>query len=109
MVVDYERAWHRLQAVVAGKTQHGREPLLVDMARIAEECQVPEGERERWLRLFGVDVSRTVRPPQTPDTGPSSASDAVALGTGDGPGHPSPQGGHDGSSNGSHRREPVGV
>lgn len=108
MVVDYERAWTRLQAEIAGKTQHGREPLLTRMAEIAGDCQVPEGEPERWLRLYGVDVSRVARPPQPPDTGPSSNGDSVAAGMGAGPGHPSPQGGHDGHSNGS-RREPVGV
>lgn len=108
MVVDYERAWTRLQAIVASKTQHGREPLLTDMATIAAECQVPEGEPERWLRLYGVDVSRVARP-VIRDSRPSSDGDEVAAGMGEGPGHPSPQGGHDGQINGSIRREPVGV
>jgi hypothetical protein len=110
MVVDYERAWIRLSALVAGKSQHGREGLLRDMAKIADECQVPEGERERWLRLFGIDVSRTVRPQSIPDTGASSSrDDGVAGGTVSRPGHPSPQGGHDGHIRNGRERAPETV
>lgn len=109
MVVDYERAWTRLQAHVAGKTQHGREPLLTEMATIAAECQVPEGEPERWLRLYGVDVSRVARPHAIPDSGPSFDGDDVAGEKGVGPGHPSSQGEHDGEIDARSRREPVGV
>lgn len=109
MVVDYERAWIRLTALVASKTQHGREPLLSDMANLAAECQVPEGEPERWLRLFGMDVSRTVRPPAIRDSGPSSDGDSVAGGTGTDPATLAHEGGHDGRTASSNGRQPVGA
>lgn len=55
--VDYEAAWHRLGEFVAGRTQHGRQGLLVEMQRIAAECRVPESELARVLRLYGVEVN----------------------------------------------------
>lgn len=97
-VVDYEQAWIRLQAVVAGKSQHGREPLLVEMAEIAADCRVAEGEKVRLLRLYGVDVGRVERPQSHRDTAPSSGGDDVAAGTGSDPATLARQGGHDGSA-----------
>lgn len=58
MVTDFEAAWADLQAFIAGKTQHGREGLLVEMAAIAERHRVPAGELSRLLRLYGVEVER---------------------------------------------------
>lgn len=58
MVADYEAAWIELQALVAGKTQHGREGLLAAMAEIAQRQRVPAGELSRLLRLYGVEVER---------------------------------------------------
>lgn len=107
MVVDYERAWTRLQAEVAGKSQHGREGLLTSMATIAAECQVPEGEAARWLRLFGIDVSRVGRPQQSPDTGASSIGDDVADGTALDRATIGHEGGHDGHRNGRERQAAV--
>lgn len=103
MVVDYEKAWIRLQAEIAGKSQHGREGLLRAMAQIAAECRVPEGEKARLLRLYGVEVDRlsaeTDRDePDDFEAGLASAAD-VGL-----PGHHGPNGGHDGGcSNGRAR------
>lgn len=102
MVTDYERAWGRLAEVVAEKTQHGREGLLTAMAQIAAECRVPEGEKARLLRLYGVEVDRlsaeTDRDePDDFEAGLASAAD-VGLS-----GHHGPNGGHDGRSNGRAR------
>lgn len=58
VVVDYERAWTELQALIAEKPQHGREPTLVAMAEIAQRCRVPAGELSKLLRLYGVEVDR---------------------------------------------------
>lgn len=104
MVTDYERAWIRLQAFIAGKTQHGREGLLAEMAAIAADCQVPAGELARLLRLYGVEVERAraieAETDRTEDGtfagGLASSSDPELAG------HHRP-GGHDGRSNGHAR------
>lgn len=59
MVVDYEAAWIELAAFAASKTQHGREGLLVEMTRLADEHRVPAGELSRMLRLYSIEVERT--------------------------------------------------
>lgn len=59
MIIDYEAAWHELAAFIASKTQHGREPTLVEMTRIAQEHRVPAGELSRMLRLYSIEVERT--------------------------------------------------
>ena len=107
MVVDYERAWTRLQAEIASKSQHGRADLLTTMATIAGESQVPEGEAARWLRLFGIDVSRAVRPQQSPDTGASSGADAVGSGIALDRATLAQQGGHDGAATSSRNGQAV--
>lgn len=58
MVTDYEAAWTEMAALVASKTQHGREGLLSSMAEIAARNRVPAGELSRLLRLYGVEVER---------------------------------------------------
>lgn len=73
MVIDYEGAWHELAALVAGKTQHGREGLLVEMTRIAQEHRVAAGELPRLLRLYGVEIER-VRSTARSDGDEASAS-----------------------------------
>lgn len=93
-VVDHERAWVQLQAVIASKSQHGREALLVEMATIASRCQMPEGELVRLLRLHGVDLQRLHA---TRDSPGNAGEDADVLDGTDG--HPATidRGGHDGS------------
>lgn len=79
MVVDYEAAWVRMQSLVASKTQHGREGLLSDMARIAEDCSVPAGELSKLLRLYGVEVERVrVVHESIRDEDPDSLGDSLA-------------------------------
>lgn len=87
MVTDYEAAWTELAAVVAAKTQHGREGLLTSMAEIAARHQVPAGDLSRLLRLYGVEVER-VRSISTdnqrdgaPDFagGPGSPADVIST------------------------------
>jgi hypothetical protein len=101
MVIDYERAWHKLGEYVAEKTQHGREGLLVRMQEIAAECRVPAGELSRLLRLYGVEVERVREAEAETDSdegepiGGGAASPAVRVL----PGHHD-RGGHDGSRNG---------
>ncbi|HTE59508.1 MAG TPA: hypothetical protein VK631_04105 [Solirubrobacteraceae bacterium] len=48
---DYERAWLRLGAYVAGRPNHRRQDLLVVMAEIVSGEEVPEDEFDRALRL----------------------------------------------------------
>lgn len=113
MVTDYEAAWVELQAYVASKTQHGREPTLAKMAELADAHRVPAGELSRLLRLYGIEVERVRsmsvehdRAEAVPFAGglASPADDDLA-------GHHD-RGGHDGSSNaGEGRRRdtaPVG-
>lgn len=42
MIVDHERAWLRLKAVIVAKRAHGQKDLLAEMARIEVECEVNE-------------------------------------------------------------------
>jgi hypothetical protein len=58
VVIDYEGAWHELAAFAASKTQHGREGLLVEMTRIAQDHRVAAGELPRLLRLYSIEVER---------------------------------------------------
>lgn len=103
MVVDYEAAWIALQDLVASKSQHGRDALLKDMARIAAEARVPAGELSRWLRLYGVEVERArsteadiIRDDRPDfDAGFGSAADPAV------PGHHD-RGGHDGAGHAEH-------
>jgi hypothetical protein len=37
-VIDYERAWIRLKAVIVEKGSHGQRDLLAEMGRIEVEC-----------------------------------------------------------------------
>ena len=84
MVVDYEAAWNQLGEYVAGKTQHGREGLLIEMQKIAASCRVPAGELSRLLRLYSVEVERARRETRDEDTdftaGDVSAADDVLPG-----------------------------
>lgn len=101
MVTDYERAWSRLAEVVAAKTQHGREGLLTAMAEIAAECRVPEGEKARLLRLYGVEVDRlsTETDRDEPDHFEAGLASAADVGSPD----IIDRGGHDGRCNGRAR------
>jgi hypothetical protein len=105
VVTDYERAWVRLQAFVAGKTQHGREGLLAEMAEIAADCQVPAGELARLLRLYGVEVARAERLTAETDRAESGAFSDGLVSSGDPElaGHHRP-GGHDGTRSNGHAR-----
>jgi hypothetical protein len=100
MVTDYEAAWRDLQALVAAKTQHGREGLLVAMAEVEARHAVPAGELSRLLRLYGVEVERArsieaqIIPDSPGDFGGGAASPADAGR----PGHHVPEEGHDGST-----------
>jgi hypothetical protein len=99
VVIDYEAAWTELAQHIASKTQHGREPLLTEMAHIAARSRVEAGELPRVLRLYGVEVARAA----VADISPAEGSD-LAVGfdsTGDRAlaGHHGP-GGHDECSNG---------
>ena len=97
MVTDYEAAWSELAAVVARKTQHGREGLLAEMATIAERNRVPAGELSRLLRLYGVEVerARSIVTETQPAGSSASAGDSIPGGTG-GPRRIIDHGGHDG-------------
>lgn len=44
MLVDYEAAWLKLRAEIAGKKSHGKRDLLVKMSEIEVESMVPEGQ-----------------------------------------------------------------
>lgn len=97
MVIDYEAAWVRLQALIASKSQHGREATLTAMATIANESRVGAGELSRLLRLYGVEVERISTETDRAELGPfdgglSSPADRELAG------HHGP-GGHDGSGN----------
>lgn len=59
MVTDYEAAWGELAELVASKTQHGREGLLIEMTQIAGRHRVAASELSRVLRLYGVEVGRS--------------------------------------------------
>jgi hypothetical protein len=102
VVVDYERAWTMLAATIASKTQHGREPLLTEMAQIARRCEVPAGELSRLLRLYGVEVERARSIAAETDRAEAGSFDGglVSASEADLTGHHGP-GGHDGSVNGS--------
>jgi hypothetical protein len=45
VVVDYERAWLRLKAIIDGKNSHGTRDLLREMAKIEVACEIPEAEQ----------------------------------------------------------------
>lgn len=104
MVIDYEAAYHELAAHIAGKTQHGREGLLTEMALIAERNRVEVGELARVLRLYGVETARAgsadIHPAEDSPllTGLASVSDRPSPATID-------RGGHDGSHSSSRGRE----
>lgn len=101
MVVDFEAAWHELHALIAGKSQHGREATLIAMAEIAERHQVAGGELSRLLRLYGVEVERArsiTADIDRDESGPFAGGDASPVDSGL-PGHHD-LGGHDGGSNG---------
>lgn len=102
MVTDYERAWIELAALVASKTQHGREALLVEMAQIGQRCQVPAGELSRLLRLYGVEVERTRSVAVETDRQESGAFEGGLASSSDRglSGHHRTEEVHDGSSNG---------
>lgn len=95
-MIDYEAAWHELHAHIAGKSQHGREPTLVEMAQIVERNRIEVGELPRLLRLYSVETARaeqarthTVEADGL-DAGLVSAADRALADP-----H-RPQGGHDG-------------
>lgn len=92
--VDYEAAWQTLQAEIAEKPSHGQRDLLVRMAELTKEFQIPEGLIEQIARLQG-------RPIPTyqagPETDPAFDGDPRIVGEMD-TGHrpPTTDGGHDG-------------
>lgn len=96
MVVDYESAWIALQERIASKPQHGRAGLLEDMARIAAENRVPEGEKARLLRLYGVETSASSLTHTDSDTPEHLEAGAPSVADAERPGHHD-QGGHDGT------------
>lgn len=91
MVTDYEAAWIELQQLVASKTQHGREGLLVEMAQIASRHRVA-GELPSLLRLYGVEVSASAR--HEPDTAEDLPEGFDSVGDHGRPAHHD-RGGHD--------------
>lgn len=101
VVTDYEAAWTELAALIASKSQHGREATLTAMAEIAACHRVPAGELARLLRLYGVEVERA-RSLSTEITRDETAGFVGGFGSSaDGrlPEHHRP-GGHDGRVNG---------
>lgn len=74
MAFDAQAAWVRLGALVARQPNWGRQRLLSEMARIAEECMVPEDEMDRALRLVLPELADVIfnraqsREPQVPDS-----------------------------------------
>lgn len=97
MVIDYEAAWIELSAVVAGKSQHGRSGLLVEMASIAERHRVPAGETSRLLRLYGIEVEhrRAAEMQHEPDTAERLVAGLASDADADRPAHHDHIGGHD--------------
>jgi hypothetical protein len=53
--VNYERAMLRVRSLVASKSSHGRDTLLQQIAKIEQECEIPEP-------LSGYDGTPPVRP-----------------------------------------------
>lgn len=109
MVCDYEAAWLELQALIASKSQHGREATLRAMAELAERHRVPAGELSRLLRLYGVEVERTrsVAAENTRDELARFAGGDASPGDSELPDHHG-SGGHDGRSSRSGRFAGVG-
>jgi hypothetical protein len=98
VVVDYEAAWTELQGVIAGKSQHGREATLVEMAQIAGRHRVAAGEKSRLLRLYSIEVAqREAEMTTDPDTVGHLAAGFDSDADEHGPGHHD-RGGHDGRS-----------
>lgn len=97
MVIDYEAAYHELAEFISGKSQHGREGLLTEMAHITARNRVEVGELPRVLRLYSVEVARAakanINPAEGSDllAGLASVSDLPSRGTID-------RGGHDADS-----------
>lgn len=57
MLVDHERAWLALKALIADKGSHGRDTLLAEMSKLEVQHTLEEGLLERALRLYGVALS----------------------------------------------------
>lgn len=95
--VDYEAAWHALQAEIADEEhpQRGQRWLLRRMAELQSEHVVPESLIERAARIYG--VPRLVH--AIPEADASAQPDAVRAGTPHGLGPPMTEGGHDGTEN----------
>jgi hypothetical protein len=101
--VDYEAAWTALQAHAASKTSHGREDLLVTMAKLADEHRVPEDLLERAARILGGPIRIT-----TAEAQPSSPGDRpIDARMAEEPPPTDDQGGHDGRRDRGRAREPV--
>lgn len=94
--VDYEAAWHSLQAELAeeGHPQRGQRWLLRRMAELQAEHQVPESLIERAARIYG--VPRLVH--AIPEEPAPAESDSSRTGTLVAVGPPTDRGGHDGTS-----------
>lgn len=97
--VDYEGAWHALQAEVAepGITHRGQRFLLQRMAQLQQEHAVPESLLERAARIHG--LPRLMQ--AIPEVESPAEQDSVLARTAAASGHRhDPQGGHDGRTNG---------
>lgn len=103
--VDHEAAWTDLNAYVATKTSHGREDLLVKMAELAGEHQVPEDLLERAARIVGapIQITRTEAQPA------STVDPPIAERMAEEPPSTDDLGGHDGRAgqNAGRVSEPV--
>jgi len=42
VLVDYERAWHKLKTVIAAKRSHGQDGLFAEMVRLEVVCNTDE-------------------------------------------------------------------
>lgn len=105
--VDYESAWTEFQAFVASKTSHGRGDLLVKMAELAEEHQIPEDLLEKAARIAGGPVHV-----HSPEARPALPGDPrIDERMADEPPATDDQGGHDGRAEKDRGRvrEPVGT
>jgi hypothetical protein len=72
VLVDHEKAWLALKALIADKGSHGRDTLLAEMSKLEVQHTLEEGLPERALRLYGVVFSHDLLRPA--HEGPASAS-----------------------------------
>lgn len=86
-LVDYERAWGQLAALISGKPHHGARDLALEMARLVAVNSVEESLPERALRLYGWQLHEDLRAAARQESVAEANQDTPVLG-GDGSSFP---------------------